>query len=351
MADVFLIRGTYKDFLQNPQKILEGMREADFLNTIQENELIGLKIHFGEKGNQSHISPRFLSPLAKFLKKKKTKAFLFETNTLYRGERLNSVDHIHLAHNHGFKKPGLPIIIGDGLKGNNFIEVNIQKKHFQTCYLAEALKDMDAMIVLSHFTGHMLTGFGASVKNLGMGCASRRGKMAQHCTVSPKINSETCVLCGACADICPVNAIERGEDSFFIHEEICIGCAQCISVCPQKSVNIVWSEAYEDLGEKIAEYALAVTRQVPRCLYINFCLFMTQECDCMNQEEQGFIPDLGILFSHDPVSLDKACIDTLINREKRDVLKALHPQISYLHHLTYAQELGLGSLEYTLKEL
>ena len=183
-----------------------------------------------------------------------------------------------------------------------------------------------------------------------MGCAARRGKLAQHCVVSPRIKEEQCIKCGMCARYCPVDAISERKDAFFIDEEKCIGCAQCISVCPVGAVRIQWSESYDELSEKVVEYAYTATRKV-KCAYVNFCIYITGECDCMNKEKHGVAKDLGILFSWDPVSVDKASIDLLLQSEGRDVLKEVHPKVNYLHHLHYAQEIGLGELDYKLVEI
>ncbi|MBU1122042.1 MAG: DUF362 domain-containing protein [Candidatus Omnitrophica bacterium] len=349
-SKVFFKRGNLSDFLKTPQKILDGVKKSGLSSQIEKDEFVGLKVHFGEKGNLSHINPKILTSLVKFLKKRGSRPFFWDTNTLYRGRRMHAVDHINLADSHGFAQFGVPIIIGDGIKGNDYIEARINQKHFQICYLASALKDIDCLIVLSHLTGHMLTGFGAAVKNLGMGCAAKRGKLLQHCLVSPKINKEKCIGCGLCSQHCCVDAIEKENSKYFIIEEKCIGCAQCISVCPKEAVTIVWSENYNVLGEKMVEYAYAVARK-RKCFYINFCLYITKECDCMNREKSPFIDDIGILFSADPVSIDKASLDLVIDCQKRDAIGEIHPQIDYLSSLQYAQEIGLGNLEYKLIEI
>ncbi|MEM7816537.1 MAG: DUF362 domain-containing protein, partial [Candidatus Aenigmatarchaeota archaeon] len=221
---------------------------------------------------------------------------------------------------------------------------------FNKCFIASALKDLNFLLVLSHFTGHMLTGFGATIKNLGMGCASRKGKLAQHCEINPTISLEKCFGCGNCAKNCPAMAIEEKNNGYFIIEKKCIGCAQCITLCPNGAIKINWSENYSIIGEKIVEYAYAVVKYRP-CAFINFCLFITKECDCMNKEETPIVKDLGILFSNDPVAIDKASLDLINNNEGRDVLKEFHPQIDYLHHLKYAESIGLGSLDYKIIEI
>lgn len=350
ISEVFLKRGCYDDFIKNPSEILRGLKRINLFSELKKGQYSAIKIHFGEKGNKSYINPDFLLPVVRDLKRKGLRLFLLETNTLYYGERMNAIDHMNLAYGHGFGKLSTPIIIGDGIKGNDYTEVEIKKKHFTTCYLAAALKDVDCFLVFSHFTGHMLTGFGAAIKNLGMGCASRRGKLLQHCEVSPQIDIERCAACGLCPQHCPSNAIEKAGTGYIIIKEKCIGCGQCTSVCPRGAVRIIWSEAYELLGEKMVEYAYAAAKD-KKCMYVNFCLYITEECDCLNKEEKGFLPDLGILYSDDPVSIDKASIDLITKRSGKDVLEEIHPKINYLHHLRYAQDIGLGSLEYKLIEI
>lgn len=350
MSKVFFKKITHEELLRQPDYLVKGLEISGITEEFKKDKFIGLKIHFGEKGNKSYINPNFLIPLSKFLKRTQARPFLFETNTLYRGERMNTVDHMNLAYGHGFAKTNMPIIIADGLKGNDYLEIEIGKKHFKTCFLAQTLKDTDFLLVLSHLTGHMLAGFGAATKNLGMGCAARRGKLAQHCEMKPEVSEKKCILCGLCVKTCPVSAIEKDSTKCFIIKDKCIGCAQCISVCPRAAIDIVWSEKYNLISEKMVEYAYAVTRKV-KCAYINFCLYITKECDCMNKEEAGFVKDIGVLFSYDPVAIDKASIDLVQKQENRDAIKDAHPKIDYLNHLQYAQSLGLGSLDYELVEI
>ncbi len=350
MSEVFFKRISSQQLLKEPSQLVFCAKEAGLFRYFKRGSLLALKLHFGEKGNTSYIKPDYLLALVHFLKKEGLKPFLFETTTLYRGERMNAIDHINLAYGHGFMKLGLPIIIGDGIRGNDDYEVVINKKNFRVCYLARALKDIENILVLSHFTGHMLTGFGGALKNLGMGCASRKGKFAQHSQVSPQIIKEKCIACGLCSQSCPVLAITKDKfDRYVILAEKCIGCAQCISVCPKGAVKINWSEAYNLIMERLVEYACAVVEK-RKCAYINFCLYITKECDCMNKEKRGIIEDIGVLFSFDPVSIDKAAVDLVCTQDK-DLLSKLHPRIDYLYQLRYAQGLGLGSLEYKLIEL
>jgi uncharacterized Fe-S center protein len=351
MSEVYLVRTTYDELARPKNKLNCFFKHLEGEQGPRKGDLVGLKLSFGEKGNTSHINPRSLGGLVKFLLRRGTKPFLFDTNTLYRGKRLNSVDHLNLAQQHGFGKLNIPLMIGDGLKGHDDLVVPAESPHFSSAYLASVLKDTDYCIVLSHFTMHMLTGFGAALKNLGMGCASRKGKMQQHCLVSPEIDEKRCVSCGACAANCPADCIRKQDNGkYLIDGQACLGCAQCISVCPAGAVEIQWSEESGILQEKMLCYARAVTRQV-RCAFFNFCVFITRECDCMNEEKEGFVPDVGVVFGFDPVAVDKASCDLVIAASGRDSVKEVHPKIGYRHQFSYAQEIGFGSPEYRLIEV
>lgn len=350
-ANVFFIKGDYPFFLKHPESVISIMQAAGLDQLLTRGAFTAFKIHFGEKGNKSFINPNLLIPLARYTAKAGAKPFLFETNTLYRGGRMNAIDHINTAYGHQFGKLNIPVIIGDGITGADSIECAIHQKHHTVCYVAQALKDIQVMLVLSHMTGHMLTGFGCAVKNIGMGCASRRGKLAQHSTVSPRIEHHRCTGCGACARVCPARAIAATEDNrCHIESAQCIGCAQCIAACPIGAVSIDWGAAPDDVSERVAEYALAVSKTV-RCLYMNVLLYMTTECDCMNKENTAACPDIGIICSADPIAADKASLDMLQSAAGKDILREFHPPINYLRQLEYGSSIGLGSLEYTLHTL
>jgi hypothetical protein len=350
MSDVYFKRINSEELNDRRGTILSLIDKSDLSSHIKRNDFVGIKIHFGEKGNKSFINPQLLRSLVQYLRGQKTKPFFFDTNTLYRGKRTNAVDHFSIAENHGFLSLGIPVFIADGIKGNDYVPVEINKKHYKKCFIASMFEDIDFILSVSHFTAHQLSGFGASIKNLGMGLASRRGKLEQHCEISPKINEKLCINCGICAEICPASCIQRGENSFVINSDKCIGCAQCISVCPRTAVKISWSTEHNLIQERIAEYAYAATRG-KRGAYFNFCIYITKDCDCMNKEEQGFVQDLGILFSYDPVAVDQASIDMIINNQGYDFLNRLHPEIDYNAQLRHAQEIGLGQREYTIIEV
>lgn len=348
MENIYFKRGTIQDFLSHPDYIVEGFIKSGMKDNFTKNSIVGIKIHFGEEGNKSFINPRILRDLVKFIKKIGCKVFIFDTNTLYRGKRMNAIDHIELAYSHGFGALNIPIIIGDGIRGNDYIEVDINKKNFKKVYLASILKDIDYLLVLSHFTGHMLSGFGCAIKNLAMGCAARRGKLQQHCNISPTIKEEKCKVCGICFKNCPAQAITlKSSGKYWINNNLCIGCAQCISLCPYGAIHINWWENYNIIMERIVEYAYGVF-SYKKSGFINFCLYITKDCDCMNKEKEGIIKDVGVLWGNNPLTIDKASIDLIIQQEGKDILREIYPNINYQHQLDYAVNMGLGTLEYQL---
>jgi hypothetical protein len=196
----------------------------------------------------------------------------------------------------------------------------------------------------------MLAGFGAAIKNLGMGCASRAGKMEQHCEVSPSLRHDICIMCKKCISICPQEAIDIREDKISIDGLKCSGCAQCISECPKGAIKIVWSEDYALLQEKMVEYAKAANDSCQRRFFVNFAMFVTKECDCISKEEKGVVSDLGILASGDPLSLDKASVDLLNKKNDDDVFNSMW-QLDHNAQFEYALKMGLGDLDYDLKKI
>lgn len=320
-------------------KILEKIVKEE---NIKLEKVIPLKVHFGEKGNITYIKPKNYKGIIKFLEKNKIKSFYTDTNVLYKGERMTSSSHKKLAIKHGFTN--LPIKIADGKVGENFKEIRINKKHFKTCKIGGVLTKYKQILVISHFKGHMLAGFGGAIKQLAMGFASRGGKLAQHVNSKPSINKKKCVQCKICKDICPVNAITITENERKIDKTKCVGCASCIAICPQEAISIGYFGYINSIfgfTEKLAEYALGASKNKNH-IYINYVFNLTKNCDCSGTKMKPFLKDLGILVSLDPVSIDNASIELL---EKREGKKNLFRNKKILD---YAQKIGLGKKEYEL---
>ncbi len=219
----------------------------------------------------------------------------------------------------------------------------------KTAKIARFFKEADVIIDVAHFKGHMMTGFGGALKNLGMGCASREGKLEQHSDISPFVIKNRCVGCGACAGVCAVKAIIIKNKKARIKSAQCIGCASCIAACQYNAIDVDWEAGGNVIQEKMVEYTKAVLQgKEKKCVFFNFATKITQECDCLAQDDPRIVPDIGICAASDPVSIDKACLDLVKKRAGKDVFKAVHPKRDGLTQLRYASGLGLGSLEYNL---
>ncbi len=323
---------------------------------IDKDDFVALKIHFGERNNTGHIKPQYLSELIKKLKKEGSKPFFTDTNTLYRGQRANSIDHLNQAYKHGFnpEKVGIPVIISDGLMSKNHSEISIQGRHFDKVNIASDILYSDVLIGFSHLTGHMQACLGSTIKNIGMGCASRSGKQKQHADFKPKVEQANCIACGQCVKWCPVDAIEIVGEKAKIDLETCYGCAECLATCKYEAISISWSGSSRVLQEKMVEYCLgAIKDKEEKSLFFNFLIHITKNCDCLGRAQSRIIDDIGILVSSDPVAVDQAAVDLLNEHTETDFLKETWSESSldYRHQLKYAEDVGLGSRNYDLKQL
>lgn len=326
---------------------------------VKDGDIVGIKVHFGEEGNTGFIPPYFVRPVVDEIYEAGGKPLLFDTNTLYRGERSNARDHLLLAMRHGFtfEVVNAPVVIADGLKGKDQVEVEIKGKHFKTVRLGSLIKQLDSCIVISHVKGHSTAGFGGAIKNISMGFASRSGKQQMHSDVKPSVLKEKCIGCGTCIEWCPASAITlNAEGKAYIDSSICIGCGECRVTCPEEAIDISWETTPYLLQEKMAEYALgAISLLDGRIGFINFLINITPDCDCWEWSASYLVADIGVASSLDPVALDKASVD-LINEEWRkkggkDIWKDLYPQIDWTVQLRHAEEIGVGSTNYNIINL
>lgn len=333
------------------KKLRNLLSESRILDFLARGQRVAVKMHFGEEGNTGFVKPEYVRIVCDAISEKGAKAFLSETNTLYKGKRTNSQEHLAIAAEHGFTKEkiGADIVIPDDSRKENVIDILINQKFIQTANLVRFFIEADAIIVISHFKGHIMTGFGGALKNLGMGCASRVGKLMQHSDIAPVVYEQKCLGCGECEKTCPVKAISIKNNKAVIDGLKCIGCATCIAVCPYAAIDVNWEPGGSTMPEKMIEYTLAVMRgKEERLAFLNFAIKITKECDCLAKDDPRICPDIGILVSADPVSVDKASFDLIIKTCGRDIFKELHPHRDSARQLNYAQELGLGNLDYEL---
>ncbi len=340
-----------------------GMDKIDF-----EEKFVAIKMHFGELGNFAYLRPNYVKAVADLVKSLGGKPFLTDCNTLYPGSRKNAVDHLLNADIDGFNymTTGCHNIIADGLKGTDDITVPVPNGVYcREAYIGRALYDADIIIVLSHFKGHEIAGFGGAIKNLGMGGGSRAGKMQQHNEGKPTVNPDLCRMCRKCARECGSGAISYESGKAMIHPDLCKGCGRCIGACAFDAIYTAFDSVSEALGRKMAEYSAAIAAGKP-VFYINMIMDVSPDCDCHGENDAPILPNLGMLASFDPVALDQACADLclaadplpnsqLADRRQapewhshHDPFRDVHPNTSWRECLEHAEAIGLGTREYEL---
>ena len=355
-------RATYSEnLLQKLQRLIKtaGMGELPF-----DGNYTAIKIHFGEPGNLSYLRPNYAKAVVDFIKARGGKAFLTDSNTLYVGERKNALDHIDTAYANGFTplSTGCHVLIADGLKGTDDIAVPLPDgHHVKEAKIGRAVMDADIFISLTHFKGHEMTGFGGALKNIGMGCGSRAGKMEMHNAGKPSIDTAACIGCGICVKCCAHGAATLANRTAAIDPARCAGCGRCIGHCPKDAVTPAYDESITILNAKIAEYTAAVLRGRPH-FHISLICDVSPECDCHGTNDAPVIPNLGMLASADPVALDQACADlccqapalpnTMLTdaapHAHADPFRALHPNTNWRDAITHAERMNIGTSQYTL---
>ncbi len=348
-------------------KLEKLIRKAGICDMELENKFVAIKIHFGEPGNLSFLRPNFAKTVIDVLLGEKAKPFLTDCNTLYVGRRKDALEHMEAAYENGYSpfSTGCHIIIGDGLKGTDDVEVPLEGTTYcQSARIGRAIMDADIIISLSHFKGHEMTGFGGAIKNIGMGCGSRAGKMHMHSDGKPTTNIEKCRKCGVCIDYCAHDAISYDNDKkAHIDHDKCLGCGRCMGVCNFDAIEPSWVTSFDNLNGKMAEYTLAVVKDRPH-FHISIVNQVSPYCDCHAENDAALIPDIGMFASYDPVALDKACIDAVnaapaigssavgdsgcCHGHIGDHFKAVHPTTDWRSQLSHAEKIGLGNRTYEL---
>ena len=338
-----------------------GIETIDF-----QDKYVAIKIHFGEPGNLAYLRPNYSKRLVDIIKRNGGKAFLGDCNTLYVGRRKNALDHLEAAYENGYNPftTGCPIIIADGIKGLSEQLVPINAKHVKEAKIGTAFMEADIIISLNHFKGHGATGFGGALKNVGMGCGSRAGKMEMHSSGIPFIKEDLCVSCDACFKSCAHDAIFYNQNhKAEINSDLCVGCGRCIGSCNVNAVKFSWDEANEILNEKIAEYSLAVLQNRPH-FHINLVIDVSPDCDCHGHNDLAIVGNIGMFASFDPVALDVACADAVnsapvvigssletIKNCHDDHFTNHHPETNWKAAIRHAEVLGLGVSQYELEEV
>ena len=342
-----------------------GIGDIDF-----DKKLVAIKMHFGEPGNMAYLRPNWARVVADVVKELGGMPFLTDCNTLYPGLRKNAYDHLNAAYANGFSPftTGCHVIIGDGVKGTDDVAVPVVGgEYVKEAKIGRAIMDADVFISLSHFKGHEATGFGGALKNIGMGCGSRAGKMEQHNAGKPVVDEDKCRKCRVCARSCGQDAIffDGTDGRARIDHDRCVGCGRCLGACNFDAIVNLENNTNAILDCKMAEYAKAVVDGRPS-FHISLVIDVSPLCDCYGSNDVPVLPDLGMFASFDPVALDQACADACLRQEPlpgseldekmhapgfcdhHDHFKNLEPDSEWRACLEHAEKIGLGTRSYEL---
>lgn len=356
-----------------PGKLKKLIRKAGIAQLNLEGQFVAIKIHFGELGNVSYLRPNYARAVVDVVKELGGKPFLTDCNTLYPGSRKNALEHLYCAWENGFTPltVGCPILIGDGLKGTDDIEVPVQGgEYVKNAKIGRAVMDADVIISLTHFKGHETTGFGGALKNLGMGCGSRAGKKEQHNNGKAYVQQELCRGCRRCMRECANDGLVFDAESRKMHvdKEHCVGCGRCVGACNFDAIDFEDPNSNQMLNYRIAEYAKAVVDGRPQ-FHISMVMDISPNCDCHEENDAPILPDVGMFASFDPLALDQACVDAcmkcepLPNSQLGEHLRDPHfedhhdhftnstPESEWQSCLSHAEKIALGTRAYELIKL
>ncbi len=345
-------------------KIGRLLKSCNVEDRIAANDLVAVKVHFGERGNHAFVRPVFVRRIVDEIKGCGGRPFLTDSSTLYPGDRKEAVSALTNAIENGFAYAvvGAPLIMSDGLRGHTAVSVDIDGIILKKVSIGAEIAEADALVAVSHFKCHELTGFGGALKNLGMGCASREGKLVEHSTVAPRVAEKYCNACAQCLKACTHGAIAIIEGKARIDPAVCVGCGRCIAVCERQAVTIQWNESSRLVMQKMCEYALgALKGKEGKTLFLNFVTQVSPDCDCYSHADAPIVRDIGICAGTDPVAIDQACAD-LVNTAAGnpdsalksnlepggDKFRGVHPDVDWEVQLEHAERLGRGKREYRL---
>ena len=356
-----------------PNKLRKLIRRAGIERLNMDGKFVAIKMHFGELGNISYLRPNYARAVVDVVKELGGKPFLTDCNTMYPGSRKNALEHLYCAWENGFTPltVGCPILIGDGLKGTDDIEVPVAGgEYVRAAKIGRAIMDADVFISLTHFKGHEMTGFGGTIKNIGMGCGSRAGKTEQHSNGQPTINPEACRGCRRCQRECANGGLEFDEAArrMRVNTKNCVGCGRCLGACNFDAISFGDNAALTELNCRMAEYTKAVVDGRPN-FHISLVVDVSPNCDCHCENDAPILPNLGMFASFDPLALDQACVDACLAAaplpnsqlsdhmaekgfiDHHDHFKNSTPESEWRSCLEHAEKIGLGSREYELIRL
>nr|MDO8082775.1 DUF362 domain-containing protein [Candidatus Freyarchaeota archaeon] len=372
-------------------KELHLFEQAKLNECIDKGDYVAIKVHMGEYNNTAYLRPVYVRAMVDKVKELGGRPFVVDTTTLPYTPfcfRTNAWDHYMTVERNGFSSAtvGCPVIIGDGFLGTDDIRVDLPEGYIlKEQYVATAIACADAMIVLTHFKGHPMGVFGGSIKNIGVGCASKRGKYNLHLGLHPLLGLQAlgyfpqycdgreCEKWETCVASCPEGALAVPEEGpIELNRALCKGCLShlfgTLSCGCFATIEIL--DTLEATSVAIADSALACmkTFELGKVGFINFAIDSTPWCDCIPYSDRPIIPNMGVFAGKDPVAIDRACLDMAVKSigmpgsaaEQKFVASAGVPKFSAAGSFqgisediqcNVGQEIGLGSKGYELKTI
>ena len=357
----------YEDSLAG--KLEAALNRVDLSTFFNKNEWVAIKTHFGSEGAHRIVRPVFLKKVVDALKGVGARPFITDS------VRAMGLDYLEIANQNGLNhlSCGAPVVLADGLYGKDNLMVKAGEILRQIA-VPTLIHDVTAMIVCSHFKGHINAGFGAAIKNLAMGCVSSEhrecgwkcGRGSMHTIGEGMLcwENDKCILCYQCQDICPLGSITFEDDVMKWDSEHCWRCGRCERVCQSEAIHLPGDDARFMRAMSEAAKAVLGTFADNKVIYINFLTEIQPECDCMPVADVPIVQDIGIVISNDLVAVEQASVDLFRQalplpdsaasdksiQPGQDILQILHDK-PYMLQIEEAERLGLGSRAYELVEI
>ncbi|MEM2926365.1 MAG: DUF362 domain-containing protein [Candidatus Bathyarchaeia archaeon] len=323
-------------------KVLEGL--------ISKGQIVAIKVHFGERYTQAYIRPIYVRKVVDKVKELGGRPFVCDT--LFSGGRVLRDDTgeavwsrraleegLLTAAMNGFTNEtmGCPVLFADAPSGLGYKEHPFKGRYLQKVYIASAIAEADVLLSLAHFKGHDVMAIGGALKNVGVGCSSKRGKWWIHHNAKLNVDPSKCTGCGECLRQCPVGAIEIVGGKARIISELCVDCAFCLDYCQAGAFTSRTFPSIEEQEARVGESAAGIIDYFKgKAAFVNLAMDIVPLCDCDAFQGIPIVPDIGVLASKDPVALDRACVDLVnasigIPGSMADEARVLEPGVEKLN--------------------